>query len=170
MSCFRVGQAQASFPVKRSVEWLGLLLSYRVHDRDCHLGHPLTSSTAMLYLWLAGHSLTFETDLIDLAESVELAEQAGGYSYCQRCFVIEQEMVRGKSAMSSSQSWAFGEVWVESHGAVLLLSCHETSLITAVAAYVLSEHFRGTLEVVYDFAKQRRRRLMRGQHWHLCWL
>lgn len=85
----------------------------------------------------------------------------GGYSHFPRCFVIEQGMDREKSAMSSSQNWAFGEVWVGNHGAVHLLSCHGMSLIAAAAAYALSEHFRETLEVVYDFAKRQQRQLMR---------
>jgi hypothetical protein len=75
--------------------------------------------------------------------------------------VIEQEMGREKSAMSSNQNWAFDEVLAESHDAVHLLSYHEKNLIAAVAAYVLSGHFRGMLGVVYDFVERQRRRLMR---------
>jgi hypothetical protein len=116
---------------------------------------------ATLYPCSVEHSLTSEMVSIDLTESVELAGQAGG-SYCPRCFVIEQEMGREKSAMSSNQNWAFGEVSAGSHGAVHQLSCHETSLIAAVAAYVSFEHFREMLEVVYDFVERQRRRPMRG--------
>lgn len=142
------------------MESLGLLLCYRIRDRDWHLGHLLTSSMGMLHLCLVEHLPTSETGSIDSAGSGELAGRAGVVSYCPQCYVIEQEMGREKSATSSSQNWAFGEALAGSHCAVHLLSCREMRLIAAVAAYVLSEHQRGMSEVVYDCVERQRRRLM----------
>lgn len=93
---------------------------------------------------------------------MELVGQADGL-YCPQCFVTEQETGPGKSAMSSSRNWAFAEVSAESHAAAHLLSCREKSLIAAAAAYVLSEHWREMLEVVYDFAMRQQRQQMRDQ-------
>ena len=145
--------------MRHPVARLCLSLCYHGLGRGWHLVHPLTSSMAPLYLCLVERSLTSETISTDLVGCLEWAGLAGDL-YCPRCHATEREMDHEKSVMSSSQCWEPDGGLAVSYGAPL--SCRETSLIAAVAAYVLSGHLRGRLGVVYDFAKRQRRRLTIG--------